>query len=541
MAYLSTYTKPLTAKTAAHLLRRATFGPTNKEIADFTGMTAWSAIVKLIDNAALRKNPPPPVEMDGRRSDVGQEFLTKPWTLTRKDQYFEFIRYWWMGLMTEQTGNPSILEKLAAFWQNHFVTAHNMVGDYRQTYNYLTLIRANSLGNFRNFVIAITKDPNMLMYLDGNSNTKKLPNENYAREMQELFTVGQKNFKGVENYTETDVKTAARVLTGWQVKNYYLPGTPVASFNATLHDTTDKTFSSAYGNKVIKGRSGDTAGDDELKDLINMLLAHPECPKFIVRKIYRYFVNNNVTDDIETNVIIPLADRFVKENFNIMPVIRSLLSSDIFYDENNIGAIIKSPAEFVIGTMRHFDQKVPDMKTDSNAFMRMMLFQYQYMERLQMNFLDQPSVFGSVPYYQTGFSTNWINGSTLGIRGACSDAFAVPYWPIRDTTKIGVDWIAWLKVLQPNFYSPATTPTITAETAFNEMVKGLFVFELDAAKKNFLIDTIMMRGTPRATWEFELKGLRSSTTNIGVYRDGLTARCQTVMKYMLRMAEYQVF
>jgi uncharacterized protein (DUF1800 family) len=480
--------------------------------------------------------------MDGRRSDVGQEFLNKPWSVTRKDQYFEFIRYWWMGLMTEQTGNPSILEKMAAFWQNHFVTAHNMVGDYRQTYNYLTLIRSNSLGNFKNFAIAITKDPNMLMYLDGNTNTKKQPNENYGREMQELFTVGQKNFKGVDNYVESDVKTAARVLTGWTVPNYYKVGEPKAVFNIANHDTTDKVFSSAYNNKIIKGRTGDTAGDEEIKELFDMLLAHPECPKFIVRKIYRWFVNPNVTDEIETNVIIPLADRFAKqENFNIMPIIRSLLSSDIFYDESNIGAIIKGPAEFVIGTMRHFDQKVPDMKTDSNAFMRMMLFQYQFMERMQLNLLDQPSVFGSVPYYQTGFSTNWINGSTLGVRGACTDAFAVPYWPIKDTTKIGVDWIAWLKVLQPNFYSPTTTPTITAETAFNAMVKGLFAFELDDTKKNFLIDTIMMRGTPRKTWEFELTGLRSSTTNIGVYRDGLTARCQTVMKYMLRMAEYQVF
>jgi uncharacterized protein (DUF1800 family) len=540
MAYLDTYTPLLTSNLAAHLLRRATFGPTNQEITDFTGKTATQAVDLLISNASYRATPPPPVEMDETRADVGQEFLNKPFDGSRTYEYFLFVRYWWIGLMTEQNGHPSVLEKLTAFWQNHFVVSQSSLGDYRFPDRYLRLLRANALGNFRTMTIEISKDPGMLVFQNGNANSKTSPNENYARELQELFTVGQKNFAGVENYTEQDVKAAAKVLTGWQVNNLWQVGPIGSTFNPAAHDTGNKTFSAKYGGTVITGRSDASAGDAELADLVNMLLNHSETSKFICRKLYRWYVNPNVTQEIEDNVIVPLGKVFKDNNYAIAPVLKKLLSSDIFYDSRNIGAIVKSPAEFMIGMMRHLNQPVPDITTEPAPFRRMMQFQEWGMNTMELRFLDQPLVFGSVPYYQTGYSKNWINGTTLGIRGAHSDAMVYPWLTIKPGYVLGIDFYKWIREIQPNFSDVEGTPSISCEQLFAAFSKNFFAVELTQSLKDFLIDTIMMRSIPRASWIFELNNYRRSPTDAG-YRNSVIGRCQALMKYMLRMAEYQVF
>ncbi|WP_254560324.1 DUF1800 domain-containing protein [Dyadobacter diqingensis] len=544
MAYLDTYTAPLTASTAAHLLRRATFGPTNQEIVDFTGKTATQAVDLLISNASYRASPPPPVEMDETRADAGQEFLTKPFDGSRTYEYFLWVRYWWIGLMTEQNGHPSVLEKLTAFWQNHFVVAQSSLGDYRFPDRYLRLLRANAMGNFRTMTIAITKDPGMLVFQNGNANTKESPNENYARELQELFTVGQKDFAGNANYTEDDVKAAAKVLTGWQDVNLWAAGsTSIGSvFTPSRHDVSNKTFSGKYNNTVIAGRSGATAGDEEVADLIDMLLRHPQTPKFICRKLYRWYVNSNVTQEIEDNVITPLATFFASagNNYAIPPVLKRLLTSDIFFDNRNVGALVKSPAEFMIGMMRHLNQPVPDITTEFAPFRRMMQFQEWGMNTMQLRFLDQPLVFGSVPYYQTGYSKNWINGTTLGIRGAHTDAMVYPWLEIKPGYMLGIDFYKWIREIQPNFSDVAGTPAIPCEELFAQFSKNFFALELPESQKNFLIDTIMMRSVPRSTWIFELNKYRAAPTDAG-WRNAVIGRCQALMKYMFRMAEYQVF
>jgi len=546
MGYLDTYTTPLTAITAAHLLRRATFGPTQSEITAFStnGITATQAVDILISNASFRANPAPPVEMDETRADLGEPFLTKPFNGDRTYDYFCFIRYWWIGLMTEQNGKPSVLEKLTAFWQNHFVVTHTSTGDYRFTDNYLRLLRANALGNFRTFAVQISKNPGMLVFQNGNENSKESPNENYGRELQELFVVGQKDYAGNDNYTEQDVKAAARALTGWQVTNLWNYGSTSfgSVFNPDRHNIENKAFSAKYNNTVIAGRSGEGAGDAELNDLINMLLLHNETPKFICRKLYRWYINSNVTQEIEDQVIVPLAAFFASpgNNYAIAPVLKKLLTSNIFFDSRNIGAMLKSPSEFMIGMMRHFNQYVPDITTEPDAFRRLMEFQEWGMNTMQLRLLDQREVFGSIPYYQTGYSKNWINGTTLGLRGAHSDAVVIPWKTLKDDIMVGVDLYKWIRQIQPNFYEVSVAPAISCEVLFDAFSKNLFAIELQQSQKNFLIDTIMMRGIPRESWKFELNNYRNAPNDDG-YRNTVIGRCQVLLKYMLRMAEYQVF
>ncbi|ACT91319.1 DUF1800 domain-containing protein [Dyadobacter fermentans] len=545
MAFTDPFSAPLTAATAAHLLRRATFGPTHDEIASLVGKTAEQAVDILINNSSYRATPPPPVEMEAGRSDSGQPFLTKAYSVQRDSEYYNYIQYWWVGLMTEQNGRPAVLEKLTAFWQNHFVTARAQVADYRFTNRYLTFLRANALGNFRDMAIGITKDPAMLIFLNGNENTKGNPNENYARELQELFTVGQKDFSGNDNYTEEDVKAAARVLTGWQASNRRKDGSTSfdTTFNPDRHDTSTKTFSTKYNSASIQGRSGPTAGDEELKDLVDMLLQHPETPKFICRKLYRWYVNPNVTDEIEQQVIIPLASFFASSgnNFKIAPLLKKLLSSEIFYDVRNIGAIIKSPAELMIGTLRLFNQPVPDITTEYVSFKTMMNYVLSSMNAMQLSFLNQPSVFGSLPYYQTGYSRNWINGTALGLRGSRMDGLVSPSLQIKPGYLLGVDILGKLKAIQPNFANVAASPAITCEQVLAEFSKNLYAVELSQAQRDFLIDKIMMmNSSPRTTWVKEWDAYRAAPTD-ATKQNTILWRCRTLLRYMLRMAEYQLF
>ncbi|WP_026632249.1 DUF1800 domain-containing protein [Dyadobacter alkalitolerans] len=542
MPYLDKYQPPLTSRQAAHLLRRATFGPTPDEIIQFTGLTAQDAVQKLFDNVTVTATPPPPVVMDEYSSIAGQTFMEKPFDYQRRFEYSYFLKYWWIGLMAEQNGAPSVLEKLTAFWQNHFVTTHKVVEDYRYIYRYLMLLRNKGLGSFKTLTIEITKDPSMLVYQNGNENEKNHPNENYGRELQELFTVGQRNKADQANYTEEDVKQAARVLTGWQALNQYVNGSTTIGtvFNSSRHDTSDKKFSHHYNNKVITGRSGPDAGDQEISELVEMLLSHPEAPKFICRKLYRWYVNTNVTDQIENSVIAPLAAFFAspENNFAIGPVLQKLLTSEIFFDRSNVGAIVKSPAELAIGSLRLFKHKVPHPVKEYSAFRNYTQPTYWRMVNMQLNFLDQPLVFGSLPYYQTGYSMNWINASTIGMRRKMGETFIYPYQYHQGYT-YGIDFLAWVVSLQPNFSDVDGTPCITCEQVFEEFSKNLFANELFQSQKDFLIDKIMMQTSTRRSWTYEFNAYRrnpSESTKANFYW-----RLQVLMKYMVGMAEFQVF
>ena len=231
--YLPVKTIALTRAEATHLLRRATMGPTQAEITAFTGVSADLAIQTLINN--INYAPSPPVDLNDTLSTVGQQYVNVAYSSTRNFDYRYYYKHWWINMMASQGGNASIVDKMTLFWQNHFVTTEEAVDEYRAIYQYFNLIRngvvvnnvqrGGILGNFRDMVYQISIDPAMLKYLNGNDNIKGTPNENYARELQELFVVGAKDFAGNSNYTENDVKAAARVLTGWRYRNFYTNNT----------------------------------------------------------------------------------------------------------------------------------------------------------------------------------------------------------------------------------------------------------------------------------------------------------------------------
>jgi uncharacterized protein (DUF1800 family) len=513
MPLLDAYTQPLDAQRAAHLLRRTTFGVSPALIKRFTGLRPANALQTL-----LREMPAPPTPVF---YETGQPFLDKPFNPDLQGKHNATVKTWWTGVI--QSRPDSVIEKLTLFWQNHFVTTFSIVSDARFMHRYLTLLRKYAMGNFRTFVIEISKDPSMLRFLNGNTNLVGSANENYARELMELFTIGS------GNYTEGDVRAAAKVLTGWQDLGFRsTTATEIGvRFRLNQHDTTDKVFSSFYKNTVIKGRKTDTAGDEELADLVDMILKQDETARFIVRKLYRWFVNYELTPQVENELIEPLAKIF-RQNYEIKPVLNALLGCVHFYDTNIIGSIIKSPLEMLLGTMQFFGIEAPDQTKDFQAAYSYNASLTNQSATLQMNLLDQPTVFGWRPYYDTGFYEIWINSTTLSLRGGFTDSAVVGF--TAGGKRYGMNSIT---------FAQSTSNPEDPEKLVNEFSALLFAIPLTKEQKDFLIDRVLVAGLPRYEWNAEWITFTQSP-NDNNKRNAVKSKLDILLFFMLRMAEFQL-
>ncbi|MEK7258056.1 MAG: DUF1800 family protein, partial [Bacteroidota bacterium] len=273
-AGLEPYSGTWDVEQVAHLLRRTMFGAKNTDVHNFLEMSVSAAVDKLLEELP---QPPPPINDYGNDPFVppGQTWIDAPMSNGHEDKRTYSLKGWWLGNMLDQPTN--IREKMVLFWHNHIPIEFWDLYNGRYSYRYMEQLYLHATGNFKALVKAITIDPAMLIYLNNTSSGKDAPDENYARELQELFCVGKGAGAG---FTEDDVQSAARVLTGWRTDFAY----PETYFHEQTHDTTDKQFSAFYNNTVITGRSGQ-AGMEELDDLLDMIFATDEVTLFLCRKL----------------------------------------------------------------------------------------------------------------------------------------------------------------------------------------------------------------------------------------------------------------
>lgn len=525
MALIDAYTQNLTARQVSHLLRRTNFGATSAQIKSFTGKKIDVVVQQLL---AFQPVPPDPTDENQKTS---HDLVWGGPTLVDADRNnFDGARraklkYWWMGLMTNQA--VSLTEKMTLFWQNHFVSTSTIVQDVRFLYRQNQLLRKFAFGNFRNFVIEITKDPAMLVYLSGNSNVVGKPNENYARELMELFTIGR------GNYTEDDVKAAARILTGWRSLNYRSTtvATIASEFRSAQHDTADKTFSDSYQKKIIKGRAGTTAGDDELKDLVTMILDQPETARFIVRKFYRFFVQADISAQIEKDFIEPLATIFRKD-YEIKPVLTALFKSQHFFDETLYGSQIKSPLDLIVGTFRNFSYQVPDPVKERIKYDAATTYLYARSREQQMDIIDQPNVFGWRPYYDTEFYAIWINSTTLALRGGLTD------YVVRGATNINLD-INTLSLPSLTSLPQVLTDKDSVYVMVKELTDLMMAFPLAEDQIKYIVEQPLMAGAPYYEW-MEIWNAYIKAPTDAMKKSAAKTRLDRMMVYILRLAEYQM-
>lgn len=313
---------------AAHLLSRAGFGGTPREIDQLVKLGLDGAVDRLLqtggddpvgDFQATIMQRPGPMQFMGLSSEERQKLTREH---RQKDQQqFQRLRAWWLQRMV-LTPRP-LEEKMTLFWHGHFATSQVDVRNSYHMYLQNQTLRENAFGNFKELVTAVAQDPAMLEYLDNNTNNRNRPNENFARELMELFTLG------VGNYTEEDIKEAARALTGWTLRgNEFV-------FARFQHDPGEKTF---------LGQKGRFTGDD----VIGIIFEQPAASRFVVRKMFVYFAHEDPSDE----VIESLAATFREHDFEIQPVLAELFRSSEFYSQRSRGSQIQSPVQLVVRTLR---------------------------------------------------------------------------------------------------------------------------------------------------------------------------------------------
>lgn len=521
---LNPYSGTFGTEELVHLLKRTLFGVKKSDLEAFKNQTLSQVVDALLTAAPA---PAPPVNTYNTSAAIdpdvpaGQTWVNAP----MGDGTFNFPRYvsfksWWTGLMLNQ--NRSITEKMTLFWHNHFATETVDINDARFVYKHHALLRNFSLGNFKTLVKEVTLDPAMLRYLNGYLNTKTAPDENYARELQELFTLG----KGPDSqYTEDDVKAAARVLTG-----YRTDATNITSyFDANRHDTGNKQFSAFYGNAVITGKTG-AQGAGELDELLTLIFSKEEVAKYLCRKIYRFFVYYEIDEAAEANVITPLANIFRQNNYEIKPVLEALFKSEHFFDVLNRACVIKSPIDFLIGHCREFGVVFPDANSDTGNAYLMWDYIRAYGTTLQQNLGDPPNVSGWPAYYQAPqFHEIWINSDTLPKRNQFTDLMIGTGYT-RSGKKIVIDPVAFAAQ-----FSMPGDPNVLIE----ESLELIYSISVSQQLKDFLKSILLSGQSNDYYWTNAWNAHRSNPSDNSA-KQIVVSRLQSMYKYLMNLAEYQL-
>jgi uncharacterized protein (DUF1800 family) len=326
---------PMGLDEARHLLNRAGFGATAAEIAALAPRSRTQAVDQLLAGAQARAQTPAPEWVDApfvslrQIRQLGEEGRRA--ALAEQRRRAVDMRAWWLTEMLV-TSSP-LTERMTLFWHNHFVSSQDKVRANQLMYRQNVLLRAHALGNFATLLHAVAKDPAMVVYLDSATNRKDRPNENFAREVMELFTLGE------GQYTEQDIREAARAFTGWSID----PESGEFLFRRQAHDD---------GTKTVLGRTGAFDGDA----VLDVLLAHPRTAEYITSKLWREFVSPTP----EPSEVARIAAAFRSSGYQIKVALRELLLAPAFWSPEQRGVLVKSPVDLVVGTVRQLNVEVPD-------------------------------------------------------------------------------------------------------------------------------------------------------------------------------------
>ena len=379
--YSPSKNKPWTAKQINLVVRRLGFGCSLSDIDLHLNSTPESLIDDIVDGASNMEVTTAPEWSQWDNKQFNKSVNNK--------NYYHTI---WQRQAFKDIINNGFRERLTLFWSNHFVVEYKDVNQPAYLYQYYALIQSHALGNFKTFVSEMGLAPAMLRYLNGFENKKNSPNENYARELYELFTLGEGN-----GYIQEDITETARALTGYNRFKTYLG---VIEFNENSFDK---------GSKTIFGRSGNWGYNDvidilfeEKKDLI---------ANFICNKIYRYFVS----PQLNSSVVSAMAETFKQNEFELKPVLKQLFKSEHFFDSVNSNVIIKSPIDLMLGLHHSLS------------------FEYKDNVDLELNFRNKCREMGQEifsPVDVAGWQGNhdWINSETLPKRWEFADYLLIKYW-----------------------------------------------------------------------------------------------------------------
>jgi uncharacterized protein (DUF1800 family) len=570
-------------KRAAHLLHRASFGPTKDQIDSFAGMNAAQAVAQLFKQPL--STPLAPID-----PLTGKEWAVSGTTDANSgdSDLQEFFKGWFIAQMLSQ-GVPagdalaySVREKIVFFLHTVFTTIQSKVDNSRSLYFQNQLFRLYAFDKtagikftFKELSKKICVDNAMLRVLDGNLNVKGSPNENYAREFHELYTIG----RGLEGslpivsdpgdyflYRELDVQAAAKVLSGWDVDTTYsnidpdtlLPRGKVkgSKTNASSHDNSAKQFSDRFNNSIIQpnpalltgGNATEESALDEISQLVEQIYAKPETGMNICRRIYRHFVYHDITPALDAGIIASMAATFQSSNYKLQAVLEDLFQSQHFFDaaagvdDDNFGAIIKSPLDLMIGTLRFFEKSVPDPQSSASQLYTKTGTMISDLTSMGIHFYDPFDVAGYDAYHQypiyhrSWISTNYLTSRYDFIRMLVSqNPMAADKVDVVNfvRTKISNATASNAKslIIELAKYLLPVNDSLTYDTALDD-ASGLTAermnYFLTAFLKSPQIDT-----DPEGSWTFRW--------NNPVDPEVTTRQLESLFNAMMQSPEYQLF
>lgn len=525
---LPEFSGQLGEKNAAHLLRRVTFGPTVQQIKDFSGLTVVQAMDRIFtDPYPLSTDPDypsPPIDTATSGSWVLPD-QNKAEEGTNSDQnvLHGYFKAWHTDVMLKSddpaTGDARIKERIAWFYHTHLPARWTRINSSEAIYYQNHIFRHYALGNFKELFKKICIDNSMLKYLDGGTNQKNSPNENFAREMFELYSIGRGEQVAEGDYTtftEVDVKAATKILTGWIFDKDFTNldadhGWPTGYLDASLdetnyHDGTNKTFSSRFGGQTITGGTSVIDAQTELDTMIDMIFDQDATAQAITRKLYRFFVYHFIDSTVETNIIIPLATTLKTADYDITVLLKELFSSQFFYDipdngttDDNIGALIKSPVDLVLGALRFFGTSVPDRDSQTQTFYND--FENGILARFYeqgLNYYEPFEVAGYPPYHQKpAYGRNWVMPAELAYRYQTGERLLKR--PGYETTDYSfkVDVVAWLE-------SEETATNITdasdAAQVIDFIIQFFLAVDLHTDRRSFFLNSVFLKDITAADW-----------------------------------------
>jgi uncharacterized protein (DUF1800 family) len=540
MPYLDEYSGNWTSAQARHLLKRTTFGPSIQIVANAMNLGLNGTIDALFAPLPL---PAPPLKSipDGtgnnQLNDPGATYgqtwvnaapfpnINPPMLRNRVLRARSKSLYSWTVLQMHYSG-LSIKEKMALFWHNHFVVGDATIA--HREYGYYSLLRNLALGNFKEITKQITIDPSMLIYLSGAENTNVAPNENYSRELLELFTIGKGPLVApgdYTNFTEQDVVEMAKVLTGWQVPQLGSANPLTAQFVANRHTLGTKQLSHRFNNAVIA-----ESGAQEYKNLIDVIFQQHECSRFIIRKLYRWFVNSEISNDVEVNVIQPLATILRNNNYEIAPALKVLLKSEHFFQST--ACMIKNPVDLMMSVTRGLGISPPQGNVEKE-------YDHAYHIYIMSADLEQalfyhPNVAGWKAYYQEPqFYKLWINNLLLPKRHQfCKLMVEGGTFSYNDVNYQITSLVPVLEIV--NNITDAFDPNVL----INSLAEIMFNYPITPAQVTSLKD-ILIPGLPDFEWSVEYSEHLSDPSNLALAAS-VENKLKNLFSVMVRMSEFQI-
>lgn len=592
-------------KRAAHLLRRATFIPDVASTDEFANLTAQQAVQRLFETELA--SPEPPIDTRTNSTWIG---LPQSDANNEDSQLQEFFKAWYYNLMLGRMEDGSVSlslsarEKLVFFLHTYFTCIQSVVDNSRSMYYQNELFRMyardkdleekvrteklnneaeqiederSDVYNFKELTKKICVDSAMLKLLDGRFNVKGSPNENFARELFELYSIG----RGLEgtlpptttqgdyfHFTEQDIQAAARVLSGFEIDDNFqtididtgLPMGRIRGGNiATAHDNNPKVFSHRFDNHVIQAdpdllQNGQATLEsvlDEISQLIEMLFSKQETSRHLCRRLYRFYVYYEITEEVENSIISDMVDTFEANNYQLQPLIEALLSSQVFYDalgveetDDYFGGIIKSPLDLSLCVMSYFKVDVPSYYSEPGAYYSYCDTLFRWFGLMGMYFYEPFDVAGYDAYHQfPRYNRNWI--STNYLTNRYDFVNNLMRGMMGDNMFPGVNLTAYIRENIPNAIAS------NARDLIKELVSYLFpqadnlTFEsgadlnagITAARLSYFLEAFLYANPidqePEEAWTFRW--------NAGVDPETVERQLQDLVNGILQSPEYQLF